>query len=34
MRFFFDRNMSAMLARMVDILDREHTALSYYMSIS
>jgi hypothetical protein len=30
MRFFFDRNMSPLLARMVDILDRDHTALSYY----
>jgi len=27
MRFFFDRNMSPLLARMVDVLDREHTAL-------
>ena len=30
MRFFFDRNMSPMLARMVDILDRENTSRSYY----
>jgi PIN like domain len=30
MRFFFDRNMAAQLARMVDVLEREHTARSYY----
>lgn len=30
MRFFFDRNMSRMLARMVDILDRDHSAQSYF----
>lgn len=30
MRFFFDRNMSPLLARMVDVLGRDHTALSYY----
>ena len=30
MRFFFDRNMPPQLARMVDVLEREHTARSYY----
>ena len=30
MRFFFDRNMSALLARMVDVFDRQHSVLSYY----
>ncbi len=30
MRFFFDRNMSPHLARMVDALEREHSARSYY----
>jgi hypothetical protein len=30
MRFFFDRNIAAQLARMVDVLEREHTARSYY----
>jgi hypothetical protein len=30
MRFFFDRNMPPQLARMVDALEREHTARSYY----
>ncbi len=30
MRFFFDRNMAPQLARMVDVLEREHTARSYY----
>lgn len=30
MRFFFDRNMPAQLARMVNVLEREHTAGSYY----
>jgi hypothetical protein len=31
MRFFFDRNMPPQLARMVDVLEREHTARSYYL---
>ena len=26
MRFFFDRNMPPQLARMVEVLEREHTA--------
>jgi hypothetical protein len=30
MRFFFDRNMPPQLARMVDALEREHAARSYY----
>ncbi len=30
MRFFFDRNMPPQLARMVEALEREHTARSYY----
>jgi hypothetical protein len=30
MRFFFDRNMPPQLARMVDVLEREHAARSYY----
>jgi GH25 family lysozyme M1 (1,4-beta-N-acetylmuramidase) len=30
MRFFFDRNMAPQLARMVDVLEREHTDRSYY----
>jgi hypothetical protein len=30
MRFFFDRNTPPQLARMVDALEREHTARSYY----
>ncbi|WP_337174973.1 hypothetical protein [Paludisphaera sp.] len=30
MRFFFDRNMAAILARMVDVMDRDHTVVSYY----
>ena len=30
MKFFFDRNMPPQLAHMVDVLEREHTALSYY----
>ena len=30
MRFFFDRNMAPQLARMVDVLEREHIARSYY----
>lgn len=30
MKFFFDRNMPPQLARMVDALEREHTARSYY----
>ena len=29
-RFFFDRNIPPQLARMVDVLEREHTARSYY----
>jgi hypothetical protein len=29
MRFFFDRNMSLYLARMVDIYDREHTVVHH-----
>ncbi|MHC5539939.1 PIN-like domain-containing protein, partial [Singulisphaera rosea] len=30
MRFSFDRNISPFLARMADLLDRDHTARSYY----
>lgn len=30
MRFFFDRNMAATLARMIDAMDREHDVVSYY----
>jgi len=30
MRFFFDRNMPPQLARMVDVLEREHAVRSYY----
>jgi hypothetical protein len=30
MRFFFDRNMAPQLARMVNALEREHTAQSHY----
>ena len=30
MRFFFDRNMPPQLARMVEVLEREHAARSYY----
>jgi PIN like domain len=30
MRFFFDRNMPPRLARMVDVLELEHTVRSYY----
>jgi hypothetical protein len=30
MRYFFGRNMPPQLARMVDVLERQHTARSYY----
>jgi PIN like domain len=29
MKFFFDRNISPLLARMVEILDRDHTVRAY-----